>query len=197
MRFGTALSEAGVGTIAREAAKASARRLGPSGSAAAKVASRSLGVGVAAARRAALVVPSALGPAGRRALESLGPANARRLAALADSGALARIGRTDELMAVVARRGDAGLEFVWKHEGALAVSAALAAFLADPDPFLDGARGLASSADTVSRPLVEAPGLVAVAAARRLGPALVLLIALAAILLRALPARHPPSIGRG
>lgn len=106
---------------------------------------------------------SSLGRPAARALAALAPRQARRLAILADSGDLARIGRTPELLAVVARFGDRAMAFVWGHKGALAVSATLAAFLADPRPFLDGAKNLAVA---VARPLAEVPGRVALAAAR-------------------------------
>ena len=106
---------------------------------------------------------SNLGRPAARALAALGPRQARRLAILADSGELARIGRTPELLAIVARFGDRAMAFVWDHKGALAVSVTLAAFLADPRPFLDGVKSLAGA---VARPLTEVPGRVVVAAAR-------------------------------
>ena len=71
---------------------------------------------------------------------------------------------TPELLAVVARFGDRAMGFIWDHKGALAVSATLAAFLADPRPFLDGAKSLAG---TVARPLAEVPGRVAANVASR------------------------------
>jgi hypothetical protein len=51
------------------------------------------------------------------------------------------------------------MDFVWQHKGALAVSATLAAFLADPEPFLDGSRVLAGrAAEAATRPVTEAVG---------------------------------------
>ena len=58
-----------------------------------------------------------LGRPAARALAALGPRQARRLAILADSGDLARIGRTPELLAVVTRFGDRAMAFVWDHKG--------------------------------------------------------------------------------
>ena len=70
-------------------------------------------------RHGALAEPLVAGldrPAAR-ALAALAPRQARRLAILADSGELARIGRTSELLAVVARFGDRAMAFVWDHKG--------------------------------------------------------------------------------
>lgn len=81
---------------------------------------------------------------------------ARRVAMLADDEALHATGRTGELLDVIGRHGDRAAEFIWRHKGALAVSAALAAFLADPEPFLDGTRDLAELAgQAVAAPLTE------------------------------------------
>ena len=84
--------------------------------------------------------------AATQALKAVDGQNARRLAMLEDSGDLARIGRTRELLNVVGRYGDAGANFVWRNKGALAVGAALSAFLLDPEPFIDGTRELATVA---------------------------------------------------
>lgn len=81
-----------------------------------------------------------------RAMKSLDGPHARELAALADSGELARIGRTPELLNTVATYGDRAMDFVWKNKGALAVTAVLAAFLANPQPFVDGTVDLGSIA---------------------------------------------------
>jgi hypothetical protein len=95
-----------------------------------------------------------LGPGAKQVVPVLSPRNARRLAILAKDGTLTRTGRTDELMAVIARHGDRALNFVWRHKGALTVTTVLAAFLADPEPFLDGSRRLArDAATTVARPV--------------------------------------------
>jgi hypothetical protein len=75
-----------------------------------------------------------------KALGSLGPRAGRRLAMMHEAGELAQLGRTPELLAVIARGGDRMMEFVWKHKGSLAISATLAAFLADPDGFMSGVR---------------------------------------------------------
>jgi hypothetical protein len=90
-------------------------------------------------------VVSALGKPGARALAAVGPRNARRLALMVEDGTLRRLGRFEEVLAVVERYGDRALDFVWRHKGALAVATALAAFLKDPESFLGRTRELAVS----------------------------------------------------
>jgi hypothetical protein len=105
---------------------------------------------------------SRLGQPGVNALAKLSGQSGRRLAMMADAGDLARIGRTDELLAVVARYGDRAMDFIWRNKGSLAVGAALTAFLADPESFLDGTRELASVlAQEVGQPLLETVGVTA------------------------------------
>ena len=98
------------------------------------------------------------------AFESLATAqNARRLAMMAsDGGELAAMGRTPEVLGVVAKYGDAGLEFLWKHKGVLASGAVVAAFLADPEPFITGAKDITQVlAENTIKPLAEVPATVA------------------------------------
>jgi hypothetical protein len=90
-----------------------------------------------------------------RALSTLDGRNARRLAMMADSGDLARLGRTDALLETISRCGNRGMDFVWRNKKALAVGAALTAFLADPEPFIDGTAQLA---DRFARPVAEKVG---------------------------------------
>lgn len=103
------------------------------------------------------------GRAAAGALNSLGPRGGRRLAMMSSGGELAAIGRQPELMGVIARYGDPAMEFIWKHKGALAVGTTLAAFLADPGPFLDGTNRLAETvAEDLFQPVVhEAAGVLA------------------------------------
>ena len=99
-----------------------------------------------------------------RAMAALAPRNARRLAMLAEDGALARTGRWSELLAVIERHGDRAMDFVWRHKGALAVSAILAKFLAEPEVFLGGGRELiGGAAQEATQPIA----IVADAAASR------------------------------
>ena len=87
-----------------------------------------------------------LGSAAARVAAPLSSRNARRLAILAESGALAKTGRSAAICDLIERRGDQALDFVWRHKGAMAVAATLTAFLADPDPFLAGTRQLVGAA---------------------------------------------------
>ena len=90
-----------------------------------------------------------------KALTAVDGQNARRLAMMAEGGELARLGRTDALLETIARYGNRGMDFVWKNKKALAVGAALTAFLADPQPFIDGTAKLA---DNFARPVAEKIG---------------------------------------
>jgi hypothetical protein len=94
---------------------------------------------------------------GAQAVQALGaidPRNGRRLAMLLD-GELANAGRHPELLGVVAKHGDGAVNSLWQNKGTLAGGAALAAFLADPEPFLNGTRDLAAVAgDSVVKPVV-------------------------------------------
>lgn len=83
------------------------------------------------------------GSPGAGALRGVSGQSARRLAMMADDGTLAASGRAGDLLGVVGRFGDRGANFIWRNKGALVVSAAAAAFLADPEPFIDGTRDLA------------------------------------------------------
>lgn len=98
---------------------------------------------------------TSFGKPAAEALKSVSSQNARRLAMLADDGELAKIGRTPELLEVVAKYGDRAADFIWHNKGLLAGAAALTAFLANPKPFLDGARDIA-----------DVPGKVATEAAK-------------------------------
>jgi hypothetical protein len=96
------------------------------------------------------------------ALKNVGTQNARRLATMAEEGELTQIGRTPELLSVVGKYGDKAMDFIWKNKGALTVAAALTAFLADPQPFINGTRDLAQIAgNTMVKPLAEVPGRIA------------------------------------
>ena len=90
------------------------------------------------------------------ALAKVNPRNGRRIVMLDRDGDLARGGRADELLAVIGKHGDRGMEFLWKHKGVLAGGAMLAAFLSDPEPFIAGTRQLGGQAiETVAAPLAR------------------------------------------
>jgi hypothetical protein len=122
----------------------------------------------------------AYGPTAARALKAVDGQGGRRLAMMLDDGALARIGRTDQLLGVVERFGDRALDFVWRNKGVLAGGAALAAFLSDPKPYLDGVVQLTG---TVGAQVAEPLKAVSLEAARSVNWTLVamLLILLGAI----------------
>jgi hypothetical protein len=91
-----------------------------------------------------------------KAFNAVGPQAGRRVA-IALEGELAQCGRHPELLAVIAKFGERAAAFVWDNKGALAAGAVLAAFLADPEPFLDGARQLAAAAVESAAEHVAAP----------------------------------------
>jgi hypothetical protein len=96
------------------------------------------------------------GESAAMALKGVSPQNARRIAMLEDTGELAAMGRTDELLQVVSKYGDSAMDFIWKNKGSLAVTAAMTAFLLDPKPFIDGSTSLASDVGrSVMGPLAE------------------------------------------
>lgn len=97
-----------------------------------------------------------MGAPAARALGVVGRQGGRRMAIMAESGELAAIGREPELMGVIARHGDAAMDFIWRNKGALAVSTALAAFLADPGPFIAGTNRLAGTVgEDLVRPVAQ------------------------------------------
>jgi len=69
--------------------------------------------------------------------------NARRLAMMAsDGGELAAIGRTPEVLDVIAKYGDPAMDFLWHHKGVLASGVVLAGFLSNPEPYLAGVKDI-------------------------------------------------------
>ena len=104
-----------------------------------------------------------LGQPAAKTLANLSHQQARRLAIMANNGDLAKIGCTRELLEVVTKHSDptwadAVMDFIWRHKGALAVSAALAAFIADPEPFINGVKDITKIAaeNTVGKVAEEA-----------------------------------------
>lgn len=114
-----------------------------------------------------------------RAIRSVSSQNARRIAIMADDGSLAAAGNADELLEVIGKYGDKAADFVWNHKGALAVVAVAAAFLADPEPFIDGARDLA---DVAVRPIDSAAKEVGKGVAEGTNWTLVIIIIAALVL---------------
>jgi hypothetical protein len=90
-----------------------------------------------------------------KALGAVDPRNGRRLTMLLDGELAGATTRHPEVLGVVANHGDRAAEFLWKNKEVLAGGAALTAFLADPEPFLDGTRDLATVAtEGVVKPVV-------------------------------------------
>ncbi len=95
------------------------------------------------------------GPSGVKALEAVTTRNGRRVAMLME-GDLGKVARSTELLDVIAKYGDRAAQFIWENKGSLAIGTTLAAFLANPEPFLDGTKEMAKIAgETTARPLAE------------------------------------------
>jgi hypothetical protein len=105
-----------------------------------------------------------LGQPAIKALGAVSPQGGRRMAMMANE--LAASGRAAEVMGVVAKHGDTAMDFIWRNKGVLAGGAALTAFLANPDPYLNGTNKLAGTiAENGIRPAIVATGNVAQEAA--------------------------------
>jgi len=73
------------------------------------------------------------------ALVKIGPRGGRQLAMLADDATTASLAKDPRLLEVVAKFGDRAMQFIWDNKGALAVAGTLTAFVANPEPFINGA----------------------------------------------------------
>jgi hypothetical protein len=80
------------------------------------------------------------GSTGARALAAVTPKSGRRIAML--KATLLNSSRAVDVMQVIAKHGDRAVNFIWEHKGALAIGTTLAAFLANPEPFIDGTKQL-------------------------------------------------------
>ena len=102
-----------------------------------------------------------------RALEATGPQAGRRLAMLVEGGDLVKIGRSQELLEVIAKYGDRAMTAIWQNKGALATAAGLSAFLINPEPFINGAKDVAQIVgENAVRPVMQIPGAMAAEVAR-------------------------------
>jgi hypothetical protein len=89
-----------------------------------------------------------------KALSTLGPQSGRRLAMLLE-GELANAAHHPALLELISKRGEAAVSFIWANKGTLAAGSALAVFLSDPEPFLNGTRDIAAIAgESVVKPVV-------------------------------------------
>jgi hypothetical protein len=90
------------------------------------------------------------------ALKTLSAQNGRRLAMLADDPTTAALAKNPDVLAIVGRYGDRGMDFVWRNKGALAAGTALALFVANPEPFIEGTTDLAEiAASQIAKPVAE------------------------------------------
>ncbi|MBL9082158.1 MAG: hypothetical protein JNK76_10155 [Planctomycetales bacterium] len=97
-----------------------------------------------------------LGEQGAKALKAVSPQQGRQLAMLAADQSTAAMARNPQLLGVVSKYGDNGMNFIWRNKGALAVGTTLAAFLANPQPFIDGTAQLAQAAgENFVKPMTE------------------------------------------
>ncbi len=97
---------------------------------------------------------NSLGKPATLALKDISTQNGRRLGIMAEDATLAKIGKTDELLAVIAKYGDGAMDFIWKNKGALTVAATLTAFLANPQPFIDGTVDISkTTVESVAKPV--------------------------------------------
>lgn len=97
----------------------------------------------------------ATGQSGVKALNAVNPANGRKLANLVEDGVIVPGGESARLLDVIEKYGDRAAEFIWRHKGALTVGTALAAFAADPEPFIDGAVSLPHALIKEAAPRVD------------------------------------------
>jgi hypothetical protein len=112
------------------------------------------------------------GSAAVKALAKVEPQAGRRLAMLLEKE-VADASRHHQLFGVVERYGERAVSFLWENKAALAGGAALAAFLADPEPFLTGTRDILSvTGEAVVKPVTD--GVVSVLTATLVGIVVVL-----------------------
>ncbi len=111
-------------------------------------------------------------------LQTASMQNGRRLAMLLEGGELTEIGRSREVLDVIASYGDRAMTFVWEHKGALATTAGLTAFLANPQAFITGAKDIAQIlGENAIKPVAQLPGAVATEIAKGTNWTLVFLAA--------------------
>ena len=112
-----------------------------------------------------------------QALAKIGTQEGRRLAILSGSGTLKKIGRTDELLTIVAKHGDGALRWVWENKlrlfGTAAASTLLASFLVDPEPYITGAKDITQVvAEATVKPVAESAGKALEISAEKVMPSI-------------------------
>ena len=87
------------------------------------------------------------------ALNAVGTREVRQIAMLQKDGVIKAGEQGNELLDVVVRYGDKAMAFIWRNKGALAVTAGIGTFLANPEAYIDGGKELI--VEGVSRPATE------------------------------------------
>lgn len=122
-----------------------------------------------------------------KALAGLEAQSGRRLAMLAEG----EMAKHPEVFGVAAKHGERAVKFMWDNKVALGGTAAAAAFVANPEPFLDGsAKLVTATGDAVVKPVVqEAVGVVSTV----LYALLAVVVVVAAVVVF-LAAKHPAAL---
>ena len=106
--------------------------------------------GIAAPAIEKLGVPAAT------AIRSVSGQNARRIAMMVDDGSLVASGKASKILEVIGRYGDRAADWVWRNKGFLAVATVATAFVADPEPFINGTVEIVKvGGETLVRPVAE------------------------------------------
>ncbi len=87
------------------------------------------------------------GPSMTRALAAVNGQNGRRMAMLAEEGVLVKIPERERVLDTIGQYGDGAADWVWNNKGAIAAVAVVAAFVSNPDPFINGMVGWRTSAE--------------------------------------------------
>jgi hypothetical protein len=87
------------------------------------------------------------------ALNAVGTREARQIAMLQKDGVIKVGEQGDQLLDVIIRYGEKAMVFIWSNKGALAVTAGLGTFLANPEAYIEGGKELI--VEGVSRPATE------------------------------------------
>jgi len=92
-----------------------------------------------------------------RALTKVDRQSGRRLAMLADEGVLTKVPQGAAVLDTIGKFGDKAANWVWHNKGAITVATVAAAFVVNPEPFINGAVEVVEiGGETVIRPVAEA-----------------------------------------
>jgi hypothetical protein len=76
------------------------------------------------------------------ALKDLNGQNARRLAMMVDDSSFAKIPQNQDLLAIIEKYGDRGMDFVWRHKGVFIGGTVVASFWSNPEPYISGVKDI-------------------------------------------------------